>query len=66
MHRRRTEIDPLDTVGIKSAVPTAYWGWGDLPVSARCDAAAARRFFRRGLSTLKVTPAEVVTDASAV
>ncbi|SIM54813.1 DDE domain-containing protein [Micromonospora cremea] len=35
-------------------------------VSTRRDAAAARRFFRRALSTLKVTPNEVVTDAAAV
>jgi transposase-like protein len=28
--------------------------------------AAARRFFRRALTTLKVTPSEVVTDAAAV
>lgn len=25
------KIDPLDTVGITPAAPTAYWGWGDLP-----------------------------------
>jgi transposase-like protein len=35
-------------------------------VSARRDAGAARRFFRRALSTLKVKPTEVVTDAAAV
>jgi transposase-like protein len=35
-------------------------------VSARRDADAARRFFRRALSTLKVKPSEVVTDAAAV
>jgi transposase-like protein len=35
-------------------------------ISARRDAQAARRFFRRALSTLKVTPNEVVTDAAAV
>lgn len=35
-------------------------------VSARRDANVARRFFRRVLSTLKVKPAEVVTDAAAV
>jgi IS6 family transposase len=29
-------------------------------VSTRRDADAARRFFRRALSTLKVTPTEVV------
>jgi hypothetical protein len=33
-------------------------------VSVRRDAAAARRFFRRALATLKVTPNEVVTDAA--
>jgi transposase, IS6 family len=38
----------------------------DVLVSARRDAHAARRFFRRALSTLKVTPTEVVTDAAAV
>jgi transposase-like protein len=38
----------------------------DVLVSARRDAVAARRFFRRALSTLKVTPSEVVTDAAAV
>ncbi|MCW3817745.1 IS6 family transposase [Micromonospora sp. DR5-3] len=38
----------------------------DVLVSARRDADAARRFFRRALSALKVTPAEVVTDAAAV
>jgi transposase-like protein len=38
----------------------------DVLVSARRDAGAARRFFRRALSTLKVTPGEVVTDAAAV
>lgn len=25
------KIDPLDTVGITPANPTAYWGWGNLP-----------------------------------
>ncbi|GAA2357558.1 hypothetical protein Cme02nite_51230 [Catellatospora methionotrophica] len=35
-------------------------------VSARRDADAARRFFRRALATLKVTPTEVVTDAAPV
>ncbi|GAA4260852.1 hypothetical protein GCM10022255_091180 [Dactylosporangium darangshiense] len=34
----------------------------DVLVSARRDATAARRFFRRALATLKVTPTEVVTD----
>ena len=38
----------------------------DVLVSARRDADAARRFFRRALSTLKVKPAEVVTEAAAV
>jgi transposase-like protein len=38
----------------------------DVLVSARRDADAARRFFRRALSALKVTPSEVVTDAAAV
>jgi transposase-like protein len=38
----------------------------DVFVSARRDAAAARRFFRRALKTLKVTPSEVVTDAAPV
>jgi transposase, IS6 family len=38
----------------------------DVLVSRRRDADAARRFFRRALSTLKVTPSEVVTDAAAV
>ncbi|GAA0396380.1 IS6 family transposase [Micromonospora gifhornensis] len=35
-------------------------------VSACRDAGAARRFFRRALSTLKVIPGEVVTDAAPV
>jgi transposase-like protein len=38
----------------------------DVLVSARRDAAAARRFFRRATATLKVRPAEVVTDAAPV
>jgi IS6 family transposase len=38
----------------------------DVLVSARRDAGAARRFFRRALATVKVTPSEVVTDASTV
>jgi transposase-like protein len=38
----------------------------DVLVSARRDADAARRFFRRALKTLKTTPAEVVTDAAAI
>jgi transposase, IS6 family len=38
----------------------------DVLVSARRDADAARRFFRRALTVLKVTPVEVVTDAAAV
>jgi transposase-like protein len=37
----------------------------DVLVSARRDADAARRFFRRALTVLKVTPREVVTDAAA-
>ena len=35
-------------------------------VSARRDGQAARRFFQRALATLKVVPAEVVTDAAPV
>jgi transposase, IS6 family len=38
----------------------------DVLVSARRDAEAARRFFRRTLTLLKVIPAEVVTDAAPV
>ena len=38
----------------------------DVLVSARREAGVARRFFRRALSTLKVTPSEVVTDAAPV
>jgi transposase-like protein len=38
----------------------------DVLVSTRRDAGAARGFFRRALSALKVTPSEVVTDAAAV
>jgi IS6 family transposase len=38
----------------------------DVLVSARRDADAAGRFFRRALSVLKVKPGEVVTDAAAV
>jgi transposase-like protein len=38
----------------------------DVLVSPSRDAAAVRRFFRRALGTLKVTPSEVVTDAAAV
>src|SRR4030088_3173877 len=38
----------------------------DVLVSIRRDADAARRFFRRALSALKVTPTEVITDAAAV
>ena len=37
-----------------------------MQVSARRNADAARRFFRRALRMLKVTPSEVVTDAAAV
>jgi transposase-like protein len=36
----------------------------DVLVAAHRDAAMARRFFRRALSTLKLTPVEVVTDAA--
>jgi transposase-like protein len=35
-------------------------------VSTRRDAATARRFFQRALTTLKVTPSEVVTDAAPI
>jgi transposase-like protein len=38
----------------------------DVLVSKRRDADAARRFFQRALTTLKVTPVEVVTDAAPV
>ncbi|WP_433281651.1 IS6 family transposase [Micromonospora sp. CA-244673] len=38
----------------------------DVLVSGRRDAAAARRFFRKALRVLKVTPREVVTDAAPV
>jgi transposase-like protein len=38
----------------------------DVLVSARRDAGAARGFFQRALSALRVTPSEVVTDAAAV
>jgi transposase-like protein len=38
----------------------------DVLVSARRDAAAARRVFRRALRMLKVTPREAVTDAAPV
>jgi len=38
----------------------------DVLVSAHHDADAARRFFRRALATLKVTPSEVVTDAAPI
>ena len=38
----------------------------DVLVSAHRDGEAARRFFRRALGTLKVTPTEVVTDAAPV
>jgi transposase, IS6 family len=37
----------------------------DVLASSRRDAAAARRFFRRALTMLKVTPSDVVTDAAA-
>ena len=35
----------------------------DVLISTRRDSATARRFFQRALSTLKVTPVEVITDA---
>jgi transposase-like protein len=38
----------------------------DVLVSVRRDADAARRFLRRALSALRVTPTEVITDAAAV
>jgi IS6 family transposase len=38
----------------------------DVLVSARRDAAAARRFFTRALKALKTVPVEVVTDTAAV
>ena len=38
----------------------------DVLVSARRDADAAKWFFRRALSTLKVKPSEVVSDAAAI
>ena len=38
----------------------------DVLVSKRRDGEAARRFFRRALTVLKVTPTEVVTDAAPV
>ena len=38
----------------------------DVLLSARRDAAAARRFFARALRTLTVIPSEVVTDAAPV
>jgi transposase-like protein len=38
----------------------------DVLLSARRDAAAARRFFSRALRELKVIPSEVVTDAAPV
>jgi transposase, IS6 family len=38
----------------------------DVLVSTRRGAAAARRFFRPALATLKMTPTEVVTDAAHV
>jgi transposase, IS6 family len=37
----------------------------DVLVSTRRDTEAARRFFQRALTVLKVTPSEVVTDAAA-
>jgi transposase-like protein len=38
----------------------------DVLVSAKRDAATARRFFHRALTMLKATPAEVVTDAAPI
>jgi transposase-like protein len=38
----------------------------DVFVSARRDAAAARRFFERAIGSTKVTPVEVVTDRAAI
>jgi transposase-like protein len=38
----------------------------DVLVSARRDADSARRFFRRALTMLKLTPSEVVTDAAVI
>jgi transposase-like protein len=38
----------------------------DVLVSARRDAATARRFFGKVMATLKVRPTEVVTDAAPV
>jgi transposase-like protein len=38
----------------------------DVLVSARRDGEAARRFFQRALASLKVVPAEVVTDSASV
>jgi transposase-like protein len=38
----------------------------DVLVSARRDAATARRFFQRALSSLKGSPVEVVTDAAPI
>jgi transposase-like protein len=38
----------------------------DVLLSAQRDAAAAWRFFTRAITTLKVKPSEVVTDAAAV
>jgi transposase-like protein len=38
----------------------------DVLIAARRDAAAARRFLRRVMVTLKVRPTEVVTDAAPV
>ena len=38
----------------------------DVLVSARRDARAARRFFKRAIGTTKVTPGEVVTDQALV
>ena len=59
----------LIPVGVRRHVYRAVDQHGqviDVLVSPRRDAAAARRFFRRALATLKVTPTEVVNDAAPV
>jgi hypothetical protein len=66
--RTSTDIGPVRR-RIISAEPARAFPNGqgiDVLVSARRDADAARRFFRRALSALKVTPTEVVTDAAAI
>ena len=42
------------------------YGLIDVLASTHRDADAARRFFRRATSALKVTPTEVVTDAASI